>query len=76
VVLQQTVLATEVAIAESAVSNDSLSPFFAVFVCATNLLWGHSAAERHGEEEGRFAVDVALGEGTGRGQVLASVDQP
>jgi hypothetical protein len=64
VVLQQTVFATEVAIAEPAVTDNSLGPFLAVFVCAPDLLGWHSASEWHGEVEGRLPVDVALCEGT------------
>jgi len=63
-VLQQTVLATEVAITESAVTDDSLGPFSAVFVCAADLLGWHPASKWYGEVEGRLTVDVALREGT------------
>jgi hypothetical protein len=45
-------LATEMPIAEPAVTNDSLGSFFAVLVRAADLLRWHTASEWHGEVEG------------------------
>lgn len=41
VVLQETVLATEMAIAETAVADDALGSLLAVVCAAANLLAGH-----------------------------------
>jgi len=46
-ILQQSVFATVVPVAEPTVADDSLSPFLAVFVCAADLLGWHAASEGH-----------------------------
>jgi hypothetical protein len=68
-------LATEMPIAETAVTNDSLGSFFAVLVRAADLLGWHTASERHCEVESRLSVDVVICEGTRRAEVLAGVDK-
>lgn len=53
-------LATEVPVAEPAVTDDSLSSFLAVLVGAADLLGWHPTSEWHGKVEGRLSVDVVL----------------
>ena len=62
VILQHTVLAAEVALAEAAVADDALRGFFAVFEGATNFLGGHSAEDGEGDVEGAVLRYVQSGE--------------
>jgi hypothetical protein len=47
----------------------------AVLVRAADLLWRHAAAEGNGEVEGRFSLDMVVGEGTRGGEVLPGVHE-
>jgi len=60
VILQQTMLATVMAVAEAAVADDALGTLFAVLVCAADLLGWHAAAEAAGDVDRRLALDVVV----------------
>lgn len=64
VVLEQAVVSAVVAVAETAVPNDSLRPLLAVLVRAADLLGWHAPAERHGQVESCLPIDVVVCQGT------------
>lgn len=76
-IFQQPVLATVMALAEPAITDDPLRALAAFFEGTADLLGWHAAAERGGEVYRCFAGDGALGEGRGggRGEVFPGVDE-
>lgn len=76
VVLEQTVLAAEMAVAEAAVTDDALRRVLALLVAAADLLRGHAAAHRQRHVQRGVGGDGIVGERcAGGAQVLARVHE-
>jgi hypothetical protein len=58
VILQHAMLAAVMSVAETAVANDALCGFFAVFVTASNFPRGHATAQGEGDVDGGRRRDV------------------
>lgn len=75
VVLEQAVLAAEVTIAETTVTNDALCSVLALLMAATDLLGWHPTAQRQSHVQGRIGGDGVIGERCARRRkVLPCVD--
>lgn len=60
-ILQESVFATKMTLAEAAVAYYALSSVLAVFVRALYLLGWHAAAQREGQVECGFFLDTVVG---------------
>jgi hypothetical protein len=76
VVLEQAVLAAEMAGAEAAVADDALGGVLALLEGAADLLGRHAATERQCHVQDGVGREGERGEGFGgRGEVLACIDE-
>lgn len=76
VILEQPVLAAEVARAEAAVAHDTLCGVLAVLETTPDLLGWHTSAHGQGHVECAVGCDVVFREGCGGGgEVLAGVHE-